>query len=579
VDQALVESPQDAQLVPLERLVRQRLEQSQQAQNLLEQGQGLLQNKSFDEALRTLESAHSLDEHNVLIRANYIEAILGKASAIIDADLAAAEKLVEGAFGLDATNASVKNMRVLVSDRKRSSAIDQYLSKARELQAMNEVDLALAEVEKGLVAFPGEARLVQLQSSLEGAHKQSELRKDRVEILSLRKRLDASDDDTLLGSLFDETMVLARKHPADEQIQTIASEIGKEMSRRQAAAVVTPPRGKVSDSVLAGVSSDQAEPTGSTEIKPEEDTARPAPWLPHNLRVPLFIALAAVLIIGGVVITRSLGKHSNVAEPPVHAVVPQPPPPPDLKTVGNAVARSSTTLLKDPVDSGINVGTLNLDDPVDILEQVPASTNSDEWVFVQPSGQTANRGYIRLGNLDRVQTGDHHFNVLFALAWIIKSTDSADVKSRLESLPLADSEANDIYFGLAQGYVHLAELTVGDKKVSRAALGRAQDYLKRAESPETLEAVQKLQATIQRLLNQSRPDPQIEIAKLLASANAAYQKGMMLEASDADNALKQYSQATRFCDQILNHGSNAEAETLRKNALQAAVTLAKKMTK
>src|SRR5262249_38049900 len=73
VGQALVESPQDAQLVPLERLVRQRLEQSQQAQNLLEQGQRLLENKSFDEALRALESAHLLDEQNVLIRAIYIQ--------------------------------------------------------------------------------------------------------------------------------------------------------------------------------------------------------------------------------------------------------------------------------------------------------------------------------------------------------------------------------------------------------------------------------------------------------------------------------------------------------------------------
>src|SRR5262249_39148492 len=39
VQQALVESPQDAQLVPLERLARQRVEQSQRAQELVEQGQ------------------------------------------------------------------------------------------------------------------------------------------------------------------------------------------------------------------------------------------------------------------------------------------------------------------------------------------------------------------------------------------------------------------------------------------------------------------------------------------------------------------------------------------------------------
>jgi hypothetical protein len=159
--------------------------------------------------------------------------------------------------------------------------------------------------------------------------------------------------------------------------------------------------------------------------------------------------------------------------------------------------------------------------------------------------------------------------------------DPADVKSRLESLPLADPEANDIYLGLAQAYVHLAELTAQDKNAPRAALDRAKDYLKRAEAPETADVAQSLQATVQRLLNPSKPPDaaQIDIPKLLTSANAAFQKGMMLETSDADNALKQYSLVTRLCDQILNRGPNPDADALRKNALQAAVSLAKKMTK
>src|SRR6185295_9881185 len=105
VQQGLMESPQDAQLVALERLTRQRVEQSQRAQELLEHGQKLLHDKSYDEALPILESAYALDDHNALIRAIYIEAILGKASAIMDADFPAAEKLIESALGLDATNA------------------------------------------------------------------------------------------------------------------------------------------------------------------------------------------------------------------------------------------------------------------------------------------------------------------------------------------------------------------------------------------------------------------------------------------------------------------------------------------
>src|SRR5262249_8187584 len=83
VQQALAESPNDVQLVPLERIARQRLDQSQHAQNLLEMGQKLLNEKSVDRALEILAEAHALDEHNSLIRAVYVETILTKASVLM----------------------------------------------------------------------------------------------------------------------------------------------------------------------------------------------------------------------------------------------------------------------------------------------------------------------------------------------------------------------------------------------------------------------------------------------------------------------------------------------------------------
>jgi tetratricopeptide (TPR) repeat protein len=246
-----------------------------------------------------------------------------------------------------------------------------------------------------------------------------------------------------------------------------------------------------------------------------------------------------------------------------------------VKRVGSAVARSAITLLKDPGKSGAKVASLNAEDLVQILERIPPSSNNDEWVFVQPGGQPANRGYVRLGDLDRVDTGDHHFDLLCALASIMKSMDYADVKSRLESLQLAEAEADEIYLGLAQAYVHLAELTVADKNVARTALNKAKEYLKRAEALHSTEAAQNLGRSIQLLDNRlgptetQQPDP----GKLLVSAKAAYEKGMMLEAaSDFNNALKQYSQAKGLCEQIKNlRVSNPDAEALRENASEAMV--------
>jgi hypothetical protein len=562
-----VESPQDAQLVPLERLVRQRLEQSQQAQNLLEHGQRLLENKSFDEALRALESAHLLDEQNVLIRAIYIQALLGKAAAIVDADLPAAERLVEAAFALDAANASVKNMRVLVSDRKRSSAIDQHLSKARELQATNELDLALAEVEKGLAAFPGDASLVRLHSSLE-ANKESELRKDRGKILS-QKRFDASIDDSLLSS--DESLMLPRKLRVNKDASTVAGEADDEVPRRQAAAIVTPPPAKV-DPMQGGVPSDQTLATESGRgAERHENTVwvRPAP---HNLRKLLFIALGAILIITSVAVVKWTNRPPKQE---MHSIPPPPQPPPDVKSVGDAVAGSAITLLKDPVESGVKVASLNAGDLVKILEPIPPSSNNGEWILVQPVGQPANRGYVRLGDLDRVDTIDHHFNLLCALASIMESMDYADVMSRLESLQLAEPEADDIYLGLAQAYVHLTELTFADKSATRTALNKAKEYLKRAGALQSTGEAQNLVASIQ-LFDKRLSPPETQSpdpAKLLAQANAAFQKAMILEASsNFDNALKQYSLAKTLCERIKDLGvSNLEAEALRDKASQALV--------
>src|SRR5262249_38760426 len=149
--------------------------------------------------------------------------------------------------------------------------------------------------------------------------------------------------------------------------------------------------------------------------------------------------------------------------------------------------------------AGIDVASLNAGDLVQILERTPPSSNDNESVFVRPVGQPANRGYVRLGDLDRVETGDHHFDLSCAVASIMKSMDYADVKSRLENLQLAESEADDTYLGLAEAYVHLTELTVSDKNAARTALNKAKDYVNRAGLLQSSERAQMVLASIQRL--------------------------------------------------------------------------------
>jgi serine/threonine-protein kinase len=381
VQQALVESPQDAQLVPLERMARQRVEQSQRAQSLIEEAQKHLEDKSFDEALQILESAYSLDEHNALIRAVYIEAYLLKASAVVDVDLDGAEKLIESAYALDATNPRVRSLGVLVADRKRSAAIEQYLSNAREFQATNELERALAEVDKGLAVYPDEARLRQLKSSLEGSLKHSDLRKDRGKILDIRKRLEVSQDDSLMASLFEQSVVLAKKHPGDEQIQTIASEIGNEVTRRHNAATIAVPPAAPSDNSAPPL----ALPVENTE--PVETPSRKIPiheriLIPQGLRVPILVGAAAMILILTAVAARSWRTTNDTTPPPLQ-------PPAQLEQIKTADHAFNVSRAIDVIEKSI--------DPADLksrLESLSLDERESDETFLRVA-----RAYARLAEL------------------------------------------------------------------------------------------------------------------------------------------------------------------------------------
>lgn len=579
VQQALGESPQDAQLVPLERLARQRVEQSQRAQNLLEDGQKLLEDKSYDEALQTMESAHALDDHNPLIRAIYIEAILGKASAVMEADLAAAEKLIESAFGLDATNARVKNMRVLASDRKRSAAIEQYLSKARELQATNELALALTEVEKGLASYPGEARLMQLQTSLEGSLKQSELRRDRGKILDIRQRLDVSNDDSTMVSLLEESVVLAKKYPGDEQIQTIASEIGNEVNRRHAVAAPTITEEKVSDDGETTVTPVEEPVSESAETTPTPNPRRFTDRIPPRFRTPLIIALAVVLVVvAGVVVTRSLlsGPDEAIVEPV------KPVQPVEHVVVGTARTKSSVSIRKNSNDSNEIIGSLDAAQTVQLLDQLPPLT-LDAWVLVRSEGGSSPEGYLQLGDLEHIRTDSPEFNVKHALLLITRSGDPADLEDRLTSLvldlesnPLAPSPfADDVFIEISEHYARLAKdfTQIDDKK---SALDAAEKYFNGVQSSAQLADRAQKQLDFIRSMRKSLvpspppPPPGPSIKELLTSAETAYGKRLYASAIDYCNKVlarePNNTKANELLDRVRKAQKDVEDEILKQTS-------------
>lgn len=488
VQQALVESPNDPQLAPLERLARQRAELSKRAQSLLDVGQKLLEEKSNDEALKALEEAYNLDEHNALTRAVYIEALLTKASSLIDTNVETAERLIETAFGLDATNPRVKSMRVLALDRKRTNAVDQYLLRAREHQAADQVEQAFAEVEKGLAAYPGDVSLIQLQRSLEGSQKQSELRRDREQMLKLRRRLELSNDDSLLKSVFDESAVIVQRHPTDEQIQVIANEIGTMVRRRSP----EPARVAAADDVLTVV--EQVEKLPTTPVSSHTAVLKRVPRLYRNVGAMVILAVTTVVII---------------------ALLLKPRPLPSFNKIGTAVSRTALALHKDQIESSKVVGNIDALQAIELGNELPPlPLKPGEWTLVRSQADHRLYGYVRIGDLKEVETDDVQFELRHALMLIAGAKDPADRRRHLDALDRTlqakgmpvGREFGEIYLVVSEDYAMVAEQNRNDTAVATAALSNAEQYFNRIDGVLQLsDRGQGLQAHLQSIKEMLKP--------------------------------------------------------------------------
>src|SRR5678816_4543421 len=159
---------------------------------------------------------------------------------------------------------------------------------------------------------------------------------------------------------------------------------------------------------------------------------------------------------------------------------------------------------------------LNIDDAVEILAPLPPSPRLDEWVFVQPPGQQANRGYVHLRDLKHVEISDNHaFDLAHALERMNEVTDPVELKSQLESLPLQDTESDDIYLTVIQGYVRYGALIGTDKVALQAAVDKAKEYFSKISPPaqstepaqNTLKAILALEGKVKKSAP-PRPPPE-----------------------------------------------------------------------
>jgi len=234
VASAEAEFPADTELVEVQRKVSQAAANAVEAQQLLEQGQSLLAQQSFDEGIAALRRAHELDPRNAAIRAALVDALVERARALIDTDLPAAEPLIQQALDIDPNHPLAKSLRTRVLDSKRDQTVIRCFMQARQYRASGEPEKALAETEQCLAAFPLDPRLLQLRDILSKEVEDNRRNKTRPADLAALRQLEqdalAAGEWADIKAVVERARAIASAYPNDPEFQNIVASLEQQLS-------------------------------------------------------------------------------------------------------------------------------------------------------------------------------------------------------------------------------------------------------------------------------------------------------------------------------------------------------------
>jgi serine/threonine-protein kinase len=162
---AEIEFRDDAELAELRKLSQQGAERLQRADELVAEGQALCAKGQFDQGVDLLNIALQLDDRTS-VRMTLRDLFVSRAQEGISTDWRTAETFADRALELDPNHALAKSLRAQALDKKRDAEVEQCASQSRRLQASGDLNAAMAEVERGLALYPGDARLELIADAL-----------------------------------------------------------------------------------------------------------------------------------------------------------------------------------------------------------------------------------------------------------------------------------------------------------------------------------------------------------------------------------------------------------------------------
>jgi serine/threonine-protein kinase len=164
--EALEAFPTDNDLLHRHTLAQQGVARNSEANALLKQGQELCAARNFQEGLNSLRKAEQLDPRNRSARAALLSGLVSYARELMPNDWHAAEPLVKEALDLEPTDPVARSLLAVLDDTRRQTAVNIILAGARNYQTDGHLADAMQIIERGLVQYPNDHRLVQFFATL-----------------------------------------------------------------------------------------------------------------------------------------------------------------------------------------------------------------------------------------------------------------------------------------------------------------------------------------------------------------------------------------------------------------------------
>ncbi len=178
------------------------------------------------EAIQLLRKAYELDKNNSLARAILANALVEHAHSVVEIDWWEAETLAKQALDLNPAHPTAKTIRSLVLDRKKTSSVEDWVSRARKLQSSGDLFAALAWVAEGLAVHPDDPKLIQIQDEIQrdqGARRRQSRRRDLQDLRRMESEIDGAADVAAKQVLAERIQAVAAKYWTDGEILSVAN--------------------------------------------------------------------------------------------------------------------------------------------------------------------------------------------------------------------------------------------------------------------------------------------------------------------------------------------------------------------